>query len=250
MKITRFLTLVALIAVVSSCSKDEEDPKPAIEEASLSFSQNSEVLAVPEGMLNSDNPYAQMAAGWIEMANGMSANLALFTPPAGAKKSTEIIVPVNGRAKASSGIVYTWSDPSYGSVAYQVRDDSDKYIFELFYKGNSDAGWYRYLYAQELKDRSAGYMALYDAWGSMTDSRDAQLIRWDWSRQGDDFTFQWTENESGTKFVVKVNTKTKAGSVVFYESNVKIFEITWDTQGKGTWKQYDSGKVSQEGSWD
>ena len=248
MKISKIISLIALMAIGASCSKD--DPEPKVEEASISLSQNSQVLQVPEALLSNEDPHAQMVAGWVGIANGLSANLALFKPPAGATKSNDIILPVNGRATSTSGVVYIWSDPAYGSVAYQILDGSDKYIFELFYKGNTDAGWYRYLYAQEMKDRSAGYMTLYDAWGSMTDSRDAEVMRWDWTRSGDIFTFHMSVSESDINFVVSVNTKTKAGSIVYSEADVKLFEITWDAQGKGSWKDYEEGVVVAEGTWE
>lgn len=249
MKISRILSMAALLAIAVSCSKDD-DAEPKIEDAALSFSQNSPVLEVPQALVTNDDPYAQMASGWISMANGMSANLALFTPPAGAARSTDLITPVNGRVSSSSGVVYTWSDPQYGSVAYQIRDEGDYYAFELFYKGLDDAGWYRYLYAQEAKDRSAGYMRLYDAWGYMSDSRDAEIMRWDWTRKGDVFTFKFSEQESQIQVILVVNTKTKAGSVVYYESSSKLFEMDWDAQGKGSWKQYESGVVVDEGTWE
>lgn len=250
MKITRILSLIALMAIGFSCSKDDE-VQPDVEKAEISFSGNATVVEAPAAMLASDDEYAQLAAGWISMANGMSANLALFTPPAGATKSTELITPVNGRVAANSGVVYFWSDPQYGSVAYQIRDGADKYIFELFYKGNGETGWYRYLYAQELKDKSAGHMILYDAWGLMNDTRKEEMIRWDWSRSGDNFTFTMSEFDYGFNFTMTVNTKTKAGSITYFEGDITLYEMTWDAQGKGTWKEYDEeGALIAEGTWE
>lgn len=249
MKLSRILSLLIIIAIAGSCSKDDE-PEPKLEDAALSFAQNSPVVEVPQAMLTNDDTYAQMASGWISMANGMTANLALFTPPAGAQKSTTLITPANGRVTAETGVVYTWSDPQYGSVAYQIRDQSDKYVFELFYKAIDDTDWYRYLYAQEMKDRSSGYMVLYDAWGYSGDTRGAELLRWEWTRKGDQLTMKVSDTEGLIEVVLVVNTKTKAGSVVYYESSSKLFEMQWDAQGKGSWKSYDAGQLVDEGTWE
>lgn len=249
MKLSRILSMAVLIAIAASCSNDDE-PEPKLEDAALSFSQNSPVVEAPQALLTNDDPYAQMASGWISMANGMTANLALFTPPAGAQKSTTLITPANGRVAAETGVVYTWSDPQYGSVAYQIRDQSDKYVFELFYKGIDDTDWYRYLYAQEMKDRSSGYMVLYDAWGYYGDTRNAELLRWDWTRKGDQFTMKVSDTQGLVEIVLAINTKTKAGSVVYYESSSKLFEMEWDAQGKGSWKSYDGGQLSDQGTWE
>jgi hypothetical protein len=249
MKLKRILSLIFGMAVAISCSKDD-DAEPSLEKVTLSLSADSQVIEVPTAMQTSEDPYAAQAVAWVSMANAFSGNLALFTPPSGATKSSDIITPVNGRvASTGKAVVYIWTDQQYGSVAYQIRDATDKYTFELFYKGNSDTGWYRYLYAEELKDRSEGYMVLYDAWGFMSETRDEPMTRWDWSRQGDVFTFEISDFDFGFRFVITVNTKTKAGSLVYYEDSEKLTEITWDAQGKGTWKEYESNQVVDEGTW-
>lgn len=250
MKISKVLSLIALMAVAISCSKDDEpEPQPNLEEATLSLAENAQVLEVPAELLESDDPYATQVASMISLANGMSSSLALFTPPAGATHTNDIITPVNGRTAATRALVYTWSDPQYGSVAYQIQDASDKYIFELFIKGVEDDGWYRYLYAEEKKDRSAGHMAMYDALGTESDSRDTELFRWEWSREKDNFSFSMGAGEY-LYFTATINTKTKAGSMQFYDGEVMYSEVTWTGAGTGTWTQFDSeGNVVESGEW-
>jgi hypothetical protein len=248
MKITRFLSFIAVMAIVFSCSKDEE-PEPNIEQASLSLSKDKPIIEVPAAMATNEDEHAQMASGYVTMANGISSNLAMFTPPSNAVKSTTIITPLNGRIASTNAdaVVYTWIHQGT-SIAYQIRDLSDKYTYELFYKGASDTGWYRYLHAQEMKDKSAGYMVLYDLWNS-TGDRSAALLRWDWTRKNDLFTVTLKDVQGDFSIVVSVNTKTKAGSVIFYEGKDKLYEMTWDTLGNGTWKSYEDGIVTEEGTW-
>lgn len=250
MKITKILSLIALMAVAISCSKDDE-PAPQIENASLSFSQDQEILVVPDRLLESTDPNAMLAVSMIQMANDMSSSIALFEPPAGATRSTELITPANGRTSAEKGVVYIWTDAQNGSVAYQVKDAGDKYIFELFFKATVDSPWYRYLYAQELKDKSAGHMVMYDVWGFFDDTQKAEMFRWSWTRKGDVFTFKMSDNLDAFNFTATVNTKTKAGSLEYFQDGLKHFEISWDAQGKGTWKEFDeTGAVVEEGTWE
>ena len=247
MKITRILSLIALMAIAISCSKDDDDPQPNVENIELSFSGESEILKVPQGLLQSEDPKAMEVQTWVSLANGLSSNLAFFNPGPGATKSTELITPANGRTSASKGVVYYWHDAGYGSVAYQIRDEADKYIFEFLLKKAGETDWFRMIYAEERKDRSAGYMALYNVDATAEEARQP-IMRWDWTRKGDMFTFKFAGDD--LSIVLEVNTKTNAGSVVTSTGSVKQSEIVWDAKGNGTWKHYDStGAVVQEGSW-
>ncbi len=245
--------IIAMVAVVISCSKDDE-PAPNVENAKLSFSGSQQILEVPQGLLDSDDPNAQMAAAWVGMANMLAGNIAMFEFPAGAAKTSDLITPVNGRTTAEQGLVYIWSDGASGSVAYQVRESGNKYIFELFFKGTEGLegdGWYRYLYAEERKDGSEGYMVVTDIWGALGDSRSAELLRWEWSRKGDIFTFSMSSESDDFNFTVEVNTSTKAGSIVYFYGGIKQSEVEWNAAGAGSWKQFDDAgeEVIDQGTW-
>src|SRR5688572_28150423 len=114
MKSSKLLLLSAALFICFSCSK-EDDPKPSnLEETSLSFSSDAQVISPPSGMLSSDDPQAQMAASWIQQANLMSTYLQYIdNKPEGATKSSTRITASNGRSKDSGDFVaYTWSDAS------------------------------------------------------------------------------------------------------------------------------------------
>ncbi|HEY9490287.1 MAG TPA: hypothetical protein VIQ51_18250 [Chryseosolibacter sp.] len=249
MKITKILSLMALMAIAISCSKDDDDPQPNVENIELSFSGDTQILEVPQGLLQSEDLKAQEVTAWVSLANGLSSNLAFFNPGAGATKSTELITPANGRTSASKGVVYYWHHDAYGSVAYQIRDEEDKYIFEFLLKRVGETDWFRMIYAEEQKDRSAGYMALYDVEGTAEEARQP-TARWDWTRKGDLFTFKFVSANNEINLTLTVNTKTKAGSVVSSPANVKQSEIKWEANGSGSWKIFDdTGAVVEEGSW-
>jgi hypothetical protein len=249
MKITiKILSLLLMMAFAMSCSKDEKDPEPDLDKVSISLAENAQVITVPTAMANSEDPYAQQASSYITLANSVSANFALFKAPANATKSTTEITPVNGRVNASAKVVvYTWTDPSYGSVAYQVKDAGTKYTFEFFVKPQGETGWYRYLHAEEEKDHSTGNMIVYDYFSKSNDI----LLQWDWTKSGDDFKMNMTSSLDSDVFkvTIAINTKTKAGSVVYFQNALKLYDMTWDAQGSGTWNFYENGVVTDSGTW-
>jgi hypothetical protein len=247
----RFLPLIALMAVMISCSKD--DPAPSVENAKLSFSADEEAIVIPDEMVISDNTYASTVAGYVAEANALSSWTSLMAPPSGATKSTTEIEPVNGRIRRTSGavVVYIFESQGY-KIAYQVKDLSDSWSFELFQE--IDGGWYRYFYATEKKDRSSGYMSLTDIWSGTND----ELARWEWTRSGNLFNFTFT-SEDWYKAVMQVDTSTKAGWLEIYwgetDANNNFYwdissKITWNGNGSGTWAEYDGGNEVASGTFE
>jgi hypothetical protein len=247
MKITlKILSLIMVMGVAVSCSKDDEDPAPNLENVSVSLKGQAEVVTVPSAMLTSEDPNAQMAASYVEMANSIGENLAMFTPPSGATKSTTAITAVNGRTKEGAVLVYTWTDPNYGTMAYQIKDAGTKYTFELFLKPDGETDWYLYVSAEEQKDGSAGSMKLHDFFSGTGEV----LMQWNWSRSGDDFTMEVLSNWGDPfRVVLEINTVTKAGSVEYYFDSELSYSMTWDAQGNGTWEYYAEGEVVESGTW-
>jgi hypothetical protein len=175
-----------------------------------------------------------------------------MTPPEGAEKSTTEIVPGNGRAARTSAsvVVYTWGDEAQGlEIAYQVKDQSDSFLFELFMK--YDGVWYKYFGASEKKDKSSGYMVMYDETSSEA------TYRWDWTKSGDVIDFSFTDF-SYEKFDMTINSKAKTGTLKSYWGNTVNeqitwelnSEITWNSDGSGTWKEYMDGELYDEGTFE
>lgn len=250
----KLLSLIALMAIVMSCSKDDDDPAPSVDNAKFSFAGNEEIIAVPAAMQQSSDPYASQVASMAMEANFTAAYFTMMmVPPEGAVKSTTEIVASNGRtAQTNSGnvVVYTYSYGDAGQtleIAYQIKDQSDSFLFEIFM--NTDGSWYKLLSASEKKDKSSGYMHMY----SELDSE--PIYRWEWTRSGDTINFLMTDFEY-TKSEMTINNKTKAGSVKSYwatgDTNITwelSSEITWNADGSGTWKEYTDGEVSSQGEF-
>jgi hypothetical protein len=253
----KFLALVAVLSIMASCSKDD-DPAP-LESAKLSFGDEESVVALPDVMLTSSNEYVTQIVEMVGQVNMLSTYTMLSETPEGATKSSTEIVPENARVARTAGsvLVYIWDDGQGGQIAYQVKDLSDSYVFELLW--NIDGKWYKYFSASEKKDKSSGNMVLYDIWNFDSDPNwngSSQLFRWDWSRSGDMLSFSFTDFES-IKFEMTVNLKTGAGNMITYWGSTvneaivwaKESEITWNSDGSGTWKEYDGDTVVAEGEF-
>ncbi len=248
----RLLMILAVMALISSCSKDD-DEAPSVDNAKFSFAGNETIVTLPAGMEESlDSHASQVADATWELNFNVAFYTALMTPPSGAQKSTTEIVPGNGRVAATAGsvVVYTWGDEAQGlEVAYQVKDQSDSFLFELFMK--VDGTWFKYFGASEKKDKSSGYMVMY------TESSLEPTERWDWTKSGDNINFTFTDF-SWQKFDMIINTKTKAGELKSYWGttlNEQVTweltsEITWNSDGSGTWIEYMDGDVYDQGTFE
>jgi hypothetical protein len=243
MKITKALLLSAAL-IAAACNDD--DDKSSLETAKLSLSTNTTVIEAPAAMQSSENSYAQMANSWVQVANGMTQYLSYLELPEGAAKSTNRITASNARVKETGDVlVYTWTDEQSGySVAYQVSEESDRFVWEIFLK-ESGSDWIKFFHAEEKKDRSEGFMKIYDAYG---DDPSVVIVMYEWSRSGDLLTL--TLSTDTDKIIITVNEKTGAGSVVSIENGVKTYEMTWDAQGNGSWTYYEGGQVSDSGTWE
>lgn len=236
MKLTRYL-FVALVAL-GACSKD--DPTP-LEKKQLSI---EEAVTIPSALSSSSNENAQELVGYMELANGMSALTGYFGAPSGAKKSSTPIIAANGRISGTT-VTYTWNDDQYGSVAYQVTEESDSYLFEFLVKEQGSTEYLRFLAAYEKKDKSHGYIKYYNIYeGDPTEL----LAEYNWHRDGDMFYFDC--NLLGIIIDMEVNTKTGDGKMDYFLEETKFYSFTWKKDGSGTWATYDDeGNVAETGSW-
>jgi hypothetical protein len=247
MKISKHLSLATIFLLVLSCSK-KEDPQP-LQKAALSFA-NATPITPPSAMASSSDPNAQSATAWVGIANGMSGWTALFNAPAGSATSSTPIIASNIGARSAATqqtyLVYTWSDPTYGSISYQISEVGDKYTFEMFYKQVGSVSWLRLIYAEEKKDRSQGFMNIYD---TTNPTKAVVLIGYSWTRNGDLLQFQIVDSDGGFKIVLNINTKTKAGDVSYYAGTQLQYKIVWDALGNGSWTSYNSDGTTETGTW-
>jgi len=253
MKFNKILLLVFGLALfLVSCSK-KSDPQPSASLSSASLSLGStQAVTVPSGLSNSTDPHAQEAYSFAESVNAIASYTTAFAAPSGATKTTTPIVAVNvaGRVAATQQnyLVYIWTDPNSGSsVAYQVSETTDSYTFELFYKEAGTTVWIRYLDAEEKKDKSTGFLNVFDP--TITKVSPA-ILSYNWVRATNTFSFIITD-DSGSKVTLHTNTQTKVGDVEAYASDILTEKLTWDAQGHGTWAAYDTDGITvlSSGVW-
>jgi len=250
MKFCNALILVFCLAIVISCSK-KSDPAPSLANATISFGKSGQIVTPPSALGNSQDTHALEVYGDLMEINSLINYTSAFTIPSGVIKTTTPIVGVNVGGRVASTqqdyLVYIWSDPTYGSVAYQVSETTVSYTFELFYKATGATVWVRYLDAEEKKDKTSGFMNIYDPTYTKVGPPDISYV---WTRGTNTLNFVITYL-TYTKIVVNYNTQTKAGDIEAYESNVLSEKLTWDTLGHGTWTDYDTDgtTVISSGTW-
>ena len=251
MKASKLFPLIGLTLLIFSCSK-EEPIKNELEETRLSFAKRGgEVIKLPAGLTSSSNSYALVANGYATSANLMTGYFSFFAFPDGAAKTTKPIIPSNARTSAAGEyLVYTWTDPQAGGIAYQLGDLGDRYSFEVFFQEVGSTKWLRFLYAEEKKDESSGFMKIFDVDVKNASSTE---IEYTWTRANGTFVFRYnffTRDQPTESAVITVNETTKAGKVETYEGTLLTSRIAWDALGNGTWKEFDeAGNVTDEGSW-
>jgi hypothetical protein len=252
LNLTRIVLFGALFAMAFSCSEDDDatSSDATLEKASLSFAGETKAITPPAAMASSQDEHAMIANGYIASANAMTSVLSYFTPPSGATRSSTKITAANGReaATATEYLVYTWSDPNVGSIAYQISSESDKWVFEIFYKAKDASSWLAYVYAEEKKDKSEGLMKIYNLFG------DGELAySYTWKRTDDILTLVLSESLTGENvtITIAINEKTAAGSVVYTSNGITFAEIEWDAKGNGSWVMYEEDGVTvvDEGKW-
>jgi len=244
-RLSVFLLMLTFFA--TSCSEEEPGNDQNLENANLSLADESQIVDAPQGLKDSDDTYAVLVDSWIQTANGMTQYLTYFDIPEGAQKTTNPIVPANGRMAATTEeyLVYKWEHGGYG-VAYQVSQDVENYYFEVFIKLQDDPNWYKYVHAEENKAHTIGSFIVYDAF----DKKSEDLWQYNWDKTSEDFKFEVSSSLSNYSYEMVINKETKAGTVTYYNDGQIDYNISWDAQGNGSWKNYDDeGKLDSQGEW-
>jgi hypothetical protein len=75
------------------------------------------------------------------------------------------------------------------------------------------------------------------------------MITYTWKHNGDMLDFVMIASD--IKVAISINKKTKAGSVTYTIDDMKMYNMTWDAKGNGTWAWYDEedGSVIDDGTW-
>ena len=245
--------LLSAAVVASACSDDDGDDnkKSNLESVKFGLANETKLIEPTESLQNSENEVAIMANSWIAVANGLLQYTSYLQAPSNATKSKNRITASNGRTNTNGEVlVYTWSDQSL-TYAYQVSEESDRYVFEIFLKENG-GDWFKYTEAEEAKDGTAGRMRVFDVEGP-----DASfvLFAFNWEHEDDgDFALSYFDyiDEGSISFIIDSNGTGIVGAYNGTEANrKKAYELIWFAEGGGHWTYYDEDEVVAEtGDWE
>jgi len=241
-------TLVVTFALMG-CSKDESTttaPPPSNNEEEQAPAFSAQPLDVPDSLANETDPHAQMAVGYINMANAFVNYMNFVTPPS--KTSFEGVGTLSGPPW-----IYTWPvnigpDNNY-MVTLTIDEDNDYYTWTVELDGVFD-GYsvtnFTLIEASQAKDGTSGELTVYDP-----ESLGIALSV-SWVLQNGTYTVTYLMPEE-VRIVVTLNPD-ESGSVEAYEWNgsafVKVFEAQWTATGAGEWWTWNiDGTPSGHGTW-
>ena len=232
--------LTLMVAVWLTACGDDKTTDTGGSEPPQPPAFTTHTVTVPEHMRESSDPNAQMAVGYVDMANGLGAYSAQLSPPAGAQG-----------ASAAGTWTYTWEADSL-TVTLIVIETNELYPWDVFYDGTLEGqtfdNW-KAMHAEAAKDGSSGEFVFYEFGTTQA------FMMWTWSTDAQGvFTFvMFYYGETGDgKIEVTVNPD-GSGSLAFYEGDGGVYELTflveWNTDGTGQWWTYEGGAETDSGTW-
>jgi hypothetical protein len=234
------LFIIGIMAIlpslfISSCKKDEPEPEvPTYRQPSIAT--RTQIVEIPAGLQNSQDPNAQMGAAWMGIANGLAAFGSSFAVPTDAQiQNTK-----------STATVYYWT---YGGYSYWMTysETADKYVWKYDYEW---PGYPRFTFieANELKNGTAGQWMVYNPEGAHE-----VLWKYDWTlNAANDYAatilFYGQQEYENIKFDVLARGN-NSGYFKLFEGAQLLVEIIWNANGSGTWWIYGYGEENYTGSW-
>lgn len=238
------LYIFGFLFILSSCSNDDSQ-EPMIEEEDepqigiFGTEDGLIPVQVPQAMAESSDPHAIMATAYVNISTSFSIYGAFFEVPEGATPSSQPITASNGRI-AGDYKTYEWIGTDGSAIAYQFSEQGGQELFEIFIR-EGGKGYLKFMEVLQDKGGKSGTMKWFSELG--------MSAIWTWEiLQDESYYLVFTSEDS--KYEVKSN-KDQSGNVKFYNENVLISEISWDSKGNGIWKDYDeSGALEEEGEWE
>lgn len=243
-----WVVILGMAVITMGCNKEETDVPPT---ETISFDKQEVIGKLPQGLMNSDDQYAQQCVDGIESALDMSSFMEDMVPPEYAEKTSK---------KSVAGDTWSWT----------VSDGSMSYTFYWSYEeNNAKRYWtmdiqfdngerYPYISAWESEDGKLGEVRYNFQWAlAYQGSTDYEDLYWKYGWTLDDngnYEFGWDydsdseEYEYFQNYSVVVNAD-GSGSIDYYSMDTQLYHMEWDTQGNGSWTYYYGGDNNQSGSW-
>lgn len=247
-KITLILAIAALLFNVS-CSKDDGTTVD-LSTVEFAFDQSNPPIeqSVINNLVSSEDQNAALTGTYLSTANLMTIWLSYFNQPSNAVQADSPIGGVCG----DNSLTYTWTTTAGAesfTVAYQICETSEDYIFQVFWSING-GDFERIIYAEESKaELRNGYMQLF-ATNPNAEIGGAVVLEYAWEESPDgSFSYTVSNDEQGFLMEISVNAD-NSGSMSYSFDGALYFSATWDATGNsGTYAYYADGQVTESGSW-
>ncbi|MEN7549095.1 hypothetical protein AAG747_14325 [Rapidithrix thailandica] len=237
--------------LLTSCSKDDDDPQPAkLEDVKFALKEDFEEITAPQNLQKSEDPNAQQVLGYIQQANSFKSYMNFFTIPEGAEKSNTPINAAGGRVTSGEYLVYKWSYDGL-TIAYQVSQQGNEYVFEAFINdGEGSSTLVKYIEARQSTDGKKGSMKVFDFYDLDDNGKlDDVTANYIWEhRDNGSIYFKFDFGNDALVYELEVNADA-SGKVQYYIEGELYYFVEWDAQGNGSWKYYSEGKVVESDSW-
>lgn len=237
-----FITLFFFSFIVSCSEKDDTEPQD--QQTQEAPTLETKIVELPEAMTQSNDPGAQMATMYANMANGFTGWAGMMIPP---QKSASLKSTLDG-----DPWVYTW-DFSEGADAYSITltiaETPTEYLWTMVINGTLGGmvlDNFLYMEANEALDGTSGEFVMYDP-----------------EEQGIGLIASWVTNSNGVysltfempgevKIVLTTNLD-NSGEISVYDWNeteyLLSFNASWDSTGHGEYWEYDAGELVDHGTW-
>lgn len=239
----KLVALLFILVLLVSCNKDE-DPAPS--QQTISFDGEEVLNNLPDGLTESDDPYAQQTMAYVETAVNWSAFNEAFDPP-------------DNASGGDGSYSWTWNYGGMYSLTlwWDYDEDSQKRYWDIdisYMDGDKED----YITSWENKDGSAGEVMYNFTWACVTDDSpdDCDDLYWKYSWSVDDegsYTFIYEvesdddDYDNTLKYVTVVNSD-GSGTVDYYFYGELSYHTEWDASGAGEWTQYLGGQETS-GFW-
>ncbi len=235
-----FTTIFSIILSTGCKKNDTAEPGNAKE-------FQVQTITVPDAMSQSSNQGAQLAAGYIGMANGMAAFGAMMTPP---KSAVAIHYKGSGEPEIHQWNVDDGEDNNY-TVTLTITETTDLYKWEMKVDGlveGQQVDNFIFIKAEQYKDGHDNSITVFDPHNPLTIS-----FVMNWHKVNDIFYITFEEPQSiKVGFVIYADGSGSIDAKEWseeHEDYEQTYTATWDASGHGEYWKYDNGEETDHGTW-
>lgn len=227
---------------MGSCSKDDDDDQTQ-QQQQAAPQMEATIVELPQVMMESNDPGAQQATIYANMANSFAGFASMMVPP---EKSISL------KSTMGDPWVYTW-EFSEGSDVYAttltINETSTEYMWTMVINGTIGGmvlDNFMYMEASQMLDGSSGEFIMYD----FEDQGAMMMVFWTTDSNG---VYTVTFEVPNEMKIVMTSNPDGSGSVMMYEfyevEYILEFQAEWDAAGHGEYWEYYEGELMDHGTW-